>query len=352
MNKTLIFGSLIAGLTCQFAVADTENHGASLRPDDHAPIGVMGDHMHQAGEFMFSYRFMRMNMSDMVQGSNSRSASDIVTSVSNPFAPPATVRVVPKDMSTNMHMLGFMYAPNNDITLMAMLNYIERDMNLTTFEGMTGNTELGQFATASSGLGDSKLGLLYRLFDSTHHHLHFNLTWVIPTGSTDETDDVLTPMNMRMTMRLPYSMQPSNGSNQAQVGLTYTGKNKQFSWGSQLNTTTPLERNDEGYTVGDQYQLSSWLAYQLPQKTSLSLRLLYNHSERIKGQDNEIMAPVTTANPSNYGGHNLQAAVGINTVIMNKHRVGLEYQVPLNYHAKGIQMDMDNMLTLGYQLAF
>ncbi|WP_339898657.1 hypothetical protein [Paraglaciecola polaris] len=71
-----------------------------------------------------------------------------------------------------------------------------------------------------------------------------------------------------------------------------------------------------------------------------------------KDQDSEIIAPVTTASPSHYGGHNLQTAVGINTVIMNKNRVGLEYQVPLNYHANGIQMDMDNMITLGYQLAF
>ncbi|GAC35235.1 hypothetical protein GPLA_4356 [Paraglaciecola polaris LMG 21857] len=34
--------------------------------------------MHRVSEFMFSYRFMRMNMSDMVQGSNSISASGIV----------------------------------------------------------------------------------------------------------------------------------------------------------------------------------------------------------------------------------------------------------------------------------
>lgn len=352
MNKKTILSACFAALSCPIAFADSGNDHNLLYPDDHAPIGVMGDHMHAAGEFMFSYRFMHMNMSGMVQGNKSISASDIATSVANPFAPPATVRVVPKDMTSNMHMLGFMYAPNDDITLMAMLNYIERDMDLTTFQGMMGGTALGQFSTEVSGLADSKLGLLYRLYDEGGHHLHFNLAWVIANGSTDETDDVLTPMNMRMTMRLPYSMQLGSGSDQAEFGLTYTGKNEQLSWGAQALTTTPLERNDEGYTVGDKYQMSSWLAYQLPQSTSLSLRLIYNHSEDIKGQDNQIMAPVTTANPANYGGHNLQAAMGVNTVLMNKHRIGLEYQVPINYHANGIQMDMDNMLTLGYQLAF
>ena len=28
------------------------------RPDSHAPIGVMGDHMHKEGEYMISYRYM------------------------------------------------------------------------------------------------------------------------------------------------------------------------------------------------------------------------------------------------------------------------------------------------------
>ena len=32
------------------------------RPDSHAPIGVMGEHVHSKGEWMASYRYMRMNM--------------------------------------------------------------------------------------------------------------------------------------------------------------------------------------------------------------------------------------------------------------------------------------------------
>ena len=32
------------------------------RPDGHAPITVMGEHMHAMGEWMLSYRFMSMDM--------------------------------------------------------------------------------------------------------------------------------------------------------------------------------------------------------------------------------------------------------------------------------------------------
>jgi hypothetical protein len=37
-------------------------HGAHGRASDHAPIGVMGEHPHAAGEFMLSYRYMFMSM--------------------------------------------------------------------------------------------------------------------------------------------------------------------------------------------------------------------------------------------------------------------------------------------------
>ena len=32
------------------------------RPDGHAPIGVIGDHVHKQGEFMVSFRLMMMRM--------------------------------------------------------------------------------------------------------------------------------------------------------------------------------------------------------------------------------------------------------------------------------------------------
>lgn len=52
-------------LAAVFAVAVPREyvhaHDAKM-PDDHAPLGVMGDHVHNAGEFMVSYRFSRMSM--------------------------------------------------------------------------------------------------------------------------------------------------------------------------------------------------------------------------------------------------------------------------------------------------
>jgi hypothetical protein len=349
-KSTLMNALIISGLISFTAIAD--NSHTTARAITHAPIGVMGDHLHKKGEFMMSYRFINMQMSGNIQGSDNISNDDIVTTIANPNAPPATVRVVPKDMSTNMHMLGYMYAPTNDITLMAMISYIDRDMTLTTYQGMMGTTVLGDFDSGSSGLADSKIAVLYRLFDSPKHKLHANLGWIIPTGSVEETGEVLTPMNMHMTIRLPYSMQTSTGSHQGEFGLTYNGYFDNTSWGAQGLFTSSLGKNDEAYEPGNKTQFTGWAAYAFSDTASVSMRLKYSTSEEINGVDAQISAPVTTANPNNYGADILDLGLGVNTLFVNKHRFALEYSISLNYKVNGVQMDMESMLTLGYQIAF
>ena len=334
---------------------DGHDHNVTL-PETHAPIGVMGDHLHKTGEFMFSYRLMTMEMSGNLQGRNRISSDEIATTVANPFASmammPPTVRVVPQEMTTTMHMLGFMYAPTDDITLMAMVNYLSKDMDLTTYQGMMGTSVLGDFTTQSSGISDTKIGLLYRLFDNETHHFHLNANWSIPTGSIDETDTALTPMNMQMSMRLPYGMQLGSGSNIIELGTTYNGYSDKANWGAQVLYSSALDTNDENYKLGDKLSLTSWYSYRLAEKVSGSVRLSYMNQEDIDGMDAMIMAPVTTANPANYGGQRFDLGLGLNTVIANKHRVAFEYVVPLDNDVNGVQMEMDYMLTAGYQLAF
>ena len=341
-------------LSSSTVLADQNHH--TTQPENHAPIGVMGDHMHKAGEFMFSYRLMTMAMSGNLQGDNSISSDQIATTVINRFSAmpmmPATVRVVPQKMTTDMHMLGFMYAPTDDITLIAMVNYLSKEMDLTTYQGMMGTNTLGNFTTKNSGFGDTKLGLLYRLFDDQTHHIHLNANWSIPTGSIDETDTALTPMNMQMDMRLPYGMQLGTGSNIIDLGTTYNGYADRTNWGAQALYSIALDTNDEDYNVGEKLALTAWYGYRFAPSYSASIRINYIDQADIDGMDAMIMAPVTTANPANYGGERLDVALGLNTVIANKHRVALEYIVPVDNDVNGVQMEMEHMLTVGYQLAF
>lgn len=357
--KSMLYSAALMAAIPLAAIADGGKLAGSAEPkyaDSHAPIGVMGDHLHSRGEWMLSYRYMRMEMKDMLQGDDSIDSDDIVTQVANPYAPPMTVRVVPLEMTTDMHMLGMMYAPSDRLTLMAMLNYLEKSMNHQTYMGMMGANRLGQFRTEASGIGDTTLSALYGVYRDSTHRLHLNMGVSLPTGSIDEKDSVLTPMNTRPTLRLPYAMQLGSGTYDLLPGLTYAGKSGHWGWGAQYSATLRLDENDEDYSLGDRHQLTGWTSYRLQPGLSVSLRLLYLDEDSIDGRDPAIGAPVTTANPDNYGGERLDAALGVNWVgqrgALRGQRLALEYQATLDQDANGVQMEMQDMLTVGWQYAY
>lgn len=70
MFTRCVLASLSLSGLVSISRAQTHTH---LRADDHAPIGVMADHYHEAGEFMFSYRYMSMSMQGNLDGSRSLS---------------------------------------------------------------------------------------------------------------------------------------------------------------------------------------------------------------------------------------------------------------------------------------
>ncbi|MDA7949372.1 MAG: transporter [Hyphomicrobiaceae bacterium] len=219
---------------------DGEVHAAP-RADGHGPIGVMGDHRHHTGELMLSYRFMRMWMEGNRIGDDDVSPETIVTTVPNPFfgnpGQPPTLRVVPKDMSMDMHMFGAMYGVNDRVTLMGMVPYIEKKMDHITFQGGAGTTRLGTFETSSDGIGDVSLTALIGLYDekTPDRETHVNLVLGLsaPTGSITERGTVLAPNNTRPNVRLPYAMQLGSGTWDLLPGVTATKRVRNLSLGGQ-----------------------------------------------------------------------------------------------------------------------
>jgi len=332
-------------------VHSTQSAGLAGTPDSHAPIMVMGDHTHAAGEWMFSYRFMQMQMQDNLLGSDAISPAQITSLSSSPG-----LRVVPLEMTTDMHMLGLMYAPSEDVTLMLMANYIDKNMEHITFAGMSGATELGRFTTQASGIGDTKLSALIKLKQRGSHKTHFNIGLSIPTGSIDEKDTILTPMGMTPTVTLPYAMQMGSGTWDFESGITYTGASDKRGWGAQYKAVLRIDDNDQDYSLGDEHKLTTWASYRLQPWLSGSLRLSYTKLNDIDGADKRIALPVQTANPKNYGGERVDLALGFNFLgqraAVRGHRLALEYEQPIAQHVNGVQLEMHDMFTLGYQYAF
>ena len=341
-----------------FAVSG--GHNGHLRAGGHAPIGVMGDHLHKKGEWMLSYRYMHMDMDGSRIGTKSVSPQTIATTVPNRFSPPGppTLRVVPLWMTMDMHMFGAMYAPTNNTTLMAMVNYLEKEMRHVTFDGGDPNNTdvLGFFTTNSDGFGDTRIAALHRLYKDGVHKAHLNLGLSLPTGSITERGTVLAPDGGRPNLRLPYAMQLGTGTFDLLPGVTYTGRIGDFSWGAQFRSEIRLGENDEGYAWGDLYGLTGWLAYEWDYWISTSVRLDGWTQDSISGIDPNIAAPVQTANPDFYGGEQLFAYFGANMVgqkgIIRGHRFAFEVGVPLYRNLNGPQLETDWNVIVGWQKAF
>jgi len=364
MNRKFSAICLLALSIHVSALADTHSVdgvvASPIHADGHAPIGVMGDHMHKKGEWMLSYRIMTMTMQGNQSGGSSVSPEDIATSVPNRFfgmpMQPPTLRVVPTEMRMDMHMVGAMYAPADWITLMAMTMYQKKDMDLVTFQGAMGTTRLGEFSTRSDGLGDSQLGALIALHGSDGQNLHLNVGVSIPTGSITEEDTVLTPMGTRPTIRLPYSMQLGSGTWDFLPGITWSASRDLAGFGLQYRGVIRIDENDEGYALGDEHHVTGWASYSWRDSLSTSLRLTASTVADISGIDSAIVAPVQTADPLNYGGERIDAGIGVNYVaqsgIFRGHRLAAEFSVPAYQHLNGVQLETDWNLMVGWQYAF
>lgn len=151
-------------------------------------------------------------------------------------------------------------------------------------------------------------------------------------------------------------MQLGSGTYDLEPGITYSGHQNLLGWGAQYKATLPMGSNDENYTLGDSHQLTGWGSYRVSDWASASLRLTYLNQDAIDGSDPQITAPVTTANPANYGGERLDLGIGVNLVgqsgAVAGHRLAMEYTVPIEQDVNGVQMEMQSMLTIGYQYAF
>ncbi|MCR9252241.1 MAG: transporter [bacterium] len=327
---------LIVGivLTCN-AIAQN----GSSTANNHAPIGVMGDHTHGKGEFMLSYRYMRMNMEDMRTGTTDLSNEEVLNDY----------MVTPLSMNMNMHMLGFMYGISSKLTVMGMVNYYDNSMDHLTRMNMN-------FTTNSGGLGDTKISFLYDLMKKGNHKFHMNFTTSIPTGSIDETD--VTPASEPDATQLPYPMQIGLGTWSLNPGITYSAENDKLSWGAQTSGQFRIGENDRGYSFGNQFNAQGWFGYEVAPWIGLSTRVSFTNEDSISGVDESYMnlMMVPTVVTENFGGNFINGYLGTNIMIpsgfFKGHRIALEYGLPVMQDLNGTQMKRGSNMIIGWQYAF
>jgi len=318
----------VQALLFSMALSAFGHSWSSDRPDGHAPIGVMGDHTHHAGEWMAAYRYKRMEMSGIQDGTECISRADVLS----------RYMMAPVEMSREMHAVGMMWAPTDRLTFTAMLPYLDIAMD--------GINAMGRkICRKTEGVGDARASAIIVLRRWNGQQLHLNAGISFPTGSIDEKSG---------GARLPYPLQIGSGTYDLLPGVTYVGQREQWSWGSQISGVLRLSENDNDYTLGDQLAATAWAARMWCDWCSTSLRLAYRDIDAIDGADPQLRPKMSpAADTANSGKQQLNAGLGINLYmrsgIAKGHRIAVEWETPAYSETDGIQLEADSVLTLGWQ---
>ncbi len=333
----------------------TGNFYTDDKPNAHAPIGMMGDHTHEAGELMFSYRFMMMGMEETRYGTNRIPTADVLKMGSVPSG----YMVAPESMEMMMHMFGFMYGWNDTVTLALMVPYLDISMDHQNRMGT-------KFTTTAEGFGDLRFGSLWRLWaveapSLGAHRFHLNFSVSVPTGSIEPTGWV--PLMGGRIVRLPYPMHLGSGTFDFYPGLTYGGEKGRASWGLQAIGTLRGGENSNDFSKGDAYEINAHAAYEfIPNLMSGSVRLSWNDWQEYDGADPAIMTNlpngqriVQTAFPSLLGGQRLDILFGTNILFPDfmglENRLAVEGGLPIYQYLDG-QLETDSIITFGWQAVY
>ncbi len=337
----VLFMALSLGLSAQHGNEDAEKWMGN-RPDGHAPITVMGDHLHHKGGFMISYRYMHMNMEDLLLGGDEVSFQSVLLPNGGSYM------VTPTKMPMNMHMIGAMYAPSNRLSLMIMGSIVDMEMDHLTAMGTN-------FTTESSSFGDTRISGLYKIFNRNAQYLHARLGVSVPTGSIEEMD--VTPASSPNEVILPYPMQIGSGTWDFETALTYLWQCGDLSGGNQLNATWRTGTNDNEYRLGNQYSLQNWIAYRVLDWLSFSGRIEGRVVDAINGANPDLNPMmVITADTANSGGRYLNGGLGFNLYVpqgsLKNLRFGFEVSGPFIQNLNGVQLKTKESVTAGVQYGF
>lgn len=298
----------------------------------HMASSFMGLHnTHSSKGWMFQYRFMRMDMDGLLVGTDSIQPIEVTGTMLNP----GPYMMSPTAMTMDMHMLMIMYGLSDKFTVMAMLNYLDNEMDMV-------NRMDARPTMKTSGLGDTVLTGIYQLNKSVSASLGLSF----PTGSIDEK-----VVMMGNIIQAPYPMQLGSGTYDIIPTITYMGNTKNWYWGLEASYKARIGENDNDYTLGDRFSLEGASLYKIHDNFSINTRLVFSDWGNIDGRDPGIssgMAP--TGDPDAQGGNRTDIFFGLNFELGNIHSLKAEIGIPIQQNLDGPQMETKYMVNIFYQL--
>lgn len=330
-----------------------KEHSCCCGGDDPTPANVMISHIHNKKEGMLAYKYMNMDMSGILKGTETVDKTEVFNNY----------LMSPDKMRMDMHMLMGMYGLTDRLTLMAMLNYNKTTMNMSMFTAgghhhggttTTSDSTMGHFME-TSGVGDVKLSALYGLVKQPNHQLVVSAGVSVPVGSIKiqgADDDAMYP-----SRSYPYSMQLGSGTFDVLPSVSYLYQKDKIAFNAQMSSVIRMGYNSVGYRLGNEVSLNTWFAYQWLPFLSSSVRVEGNIADRIGGKDPSLyIYNELSANGANYGGQKVYGAIGsvlqFKKGFLKKERLSVEYALPMYQNLNGTQMKSSYYLTASMSTAF
>jgi hypothetical protein len=335
--------------------ATAQERWSSSGPSGHSPIGVMGDHTHSQGEWMAALMYSRLSMSGLKDGAARVSVDEAWMDY----------QMVPLEMTMDMYMPHLMWAPSDQVTLMAMGMWMDHQMDVRMANhlmaghgqgGGMGNghgMEFHEHGHQVSGWSDVEVSALVKVLDRDRRRVHFHLGVGIPTGSVTASDSRMVPEHAR----LGYPMQLGSGSWEARPGVTFLQQSDRISWGVQGLSALRLNENSEGWKRGAGLVGNVWAMLRGSDWAAPGLRVEARRWGSVSGRDAALDPTISPENdPELQGGKRLDGFLALNLQVpggrLAGHRLAFEFGGPLFESLDGPQMSHDWGMNVGWEYAF
>ena len=103
---------------------------------------------------------------------------------------------------------------------MTMINYVSKNMNLSTSQAMISQDLVGSFRASSSDFCDVMISTLISLKEDRQSRWHGEITFQKSFSQKDVEDIAVNPVGQITEMVLPYTIQPWNGASRLEIGIT------------------------------------------------------------------------------------------------------------------------------------
>ena len=147
------------------------------------------------------------------------------------------------------------------------------------------------------------------------------------------------------------------GSYEFLPGLSYSGYKGIYYYGGQVNGVFRLNDNKHNYRLGNGHSITSWIARNINDYSSLSVRLDYNKVKDIEGADStSAPSAIVTWDSSLQSREVLDILFGVNIIALGDDfgggRLAFEFGMPIYQKIDGPALKNDYKIILGLQYSF